>query len=215
MKAINLISVFLLVIKISMSFSQQGLSGSLYFLERKNKPIKKAEIIVKNLQDSITERSFSNNDGTFYVTTNKKSINYILIFHPVLDTVIIYERNKIPFIFRDSILFYELSIFDYTITKRGSAIIYEDIETFLNFKNSNILDLAGKKMEIIPYLRKIKKHGVRALFLEKNNLTTLPKKIFTIKGLSYLDLSENPLDDKSKILIEKFLSKKDDVIIIY
>jgi hypothetical protein len=192
-------------------FSQHQLIGKFVIYERSDEPVKLAIITFYDSNDSIFYNTTTDNFGVINLNIDTNKIKRIKASHPLFGTSIVYEKGYDKLAFRDTFLIQ--MAFDYSITRRGEAIYYDDINLFLSEKNSKRLDLKGQNLSVIPKLNCLKKHGVEGLFLENNNISVIPRKLLKIKGLVYLDLSENKLDGKSIKLIDKW--KEKGVMIIY
>jgi hypothetical protein len=203
--------VFIFLISSNAFLQESNVLSRIVFYERENMPVKNVVIIVKNHNDSVVERTLSDKNGFFQIVTNIAEIKKIETYHPLSDSVVIYKDRFHQTLLSDSI--FKFYIFDYTSNKRDECILYDDIQTFISKKNSKYLDLNSKKITHIPCLKKLKRHGAEAIFLENNNLQTLPKKLFKVKKIKYIDLTNNPIDSKSIKFIEK--SIKRGVLIIY
>jgi hypothetical protein len=192
-------------------FSQDRLIGKFVIHERNFDPVKLAKVAFYDKNDSVFCVATTDYLGIIKVNIDINTITKIKVSHPLFGTSLVFEKGYDKINFNDTILVN--MAFDYPITKRGEAVYYQDIDTFLSQKKSKRLDLKSKNLCSIPRLNELKKHGVEGLFLEGNNISTVPRKVFKIKGLAYLDLSGNKLDLKSIQRIEYWQRKG--IMIIY
>jgi hypothetical protein len=211
MKKNSVIYFIFIISTFSRLFGQEA-QAKLYFYEKQLEPIKLARVEFYNDAKVMVGVTTSDMVGNFLIKDTSE-IYLIKIIHPLTGLALIYEEKYNSLVWQDSSLIFKMNAFDYTQTKRGEAFFYENVLDFLDQKNSKVLYLSSKRLIVIPKYRQICKHGVSGLFLNNNNLTTLPHKIFKSKGLVYMDLSGNNLDKKSIDLIEKW--KKKGIMIIY
>ncbi|MFA5575612.1 MAG: hypothetical protein WC994_11280 [Brumimicrobium sp.] len=197
--------------------------GRLVYAEKDDEPIKYATVYFCTAKkkydekDSIIEVSQSGVNGVFKFNTDTALIGEIIIHHPIskpFRSIEIYNKKYGgEFKRKDTVFLFRIHAFDYTSTSRGEAYFYTDVDSFLMQKFSTVLYLKNSSLNYIPRLKELKKHGAKAIFLQDNNISAIPKKLFKIKGLNFVDVSGNPLDEKSTRLIEK--ARKKGIMVIY
>ncbi|OJX36443.1 MAG: hypothetical protein BGO87_09830 [Flavobacteriia bacterium 40-80] len=189
------------------SFSLSQTKGRLVYYEQTDEPVKAALINIYNLSnDSIIESVYSDNDGNFQFISDTSIIGEITVNHLVPAPLIpvIYKRGYTEFISNGYYFLFKMVSFDYFITtSRDEAFFYRDISSFLEQRFSKVLYLKNCFLYEIPNIKQLKRHGVKALFLNQNNIKVIPPKLLKIKELKFVDLSENPLDEKSIRLIRE------------
>lgn len=205
---------FIITLLISIQVFSQNTVGKIEIEERKNEPVKRAELFFKYDRDSIIYQTKTDDKGCFFINIDLKEVNIIELHHPFFGLWLVYEKKySEPLIIQNDTLFIELPTFNYITTYPGEAKYYTDVDEFLSEKYSKCLDLKNQQLESVPKLKKIKEHGVEALFLENNNISQVTEELFKIKNLKYVDLSGNPLNSCSLALINEW-SKKG-ILIIY
>ncbi|HLS71425.1 MAG TPA: hypothetical protein VK027_07175 [Chitinophagaceae bacterium] len=205
---------FILTLVICFQVFSQDILGRIEIRERPNEPVKKAELYFKNECNLIIYRTITDDNGYFNINVSINEIFIIELNHSLFGKNLLYDKRYFePLVISKDTLLLKLSSFDYTSTYPGEAKYYTDIDEFLSEKYSKFLDLKDQQLKSIPKLKKIKKHGVEALFLENNNISEIPKKIFKIKNLKYIDISGNPLNNKSLDLVNKW--NKKGILIIF
>lgn len=205
---------FIITLVICFQVFSQDTVGRIEIRERPNEPVKRAELYFKNECDRIIYRTKTDDNGCFNINVNINEIFIIELNHPFFGKCLLYDKRYFePLIISKDTLLLKLSSFDYTTTYPGEAKYYTDIDEFLSEKHSKCLDLKGQQLESVPKLEQIKKHGVEALFLENNNISEIPNKLFKIKNLKYIDISGNPLNIKSLDLVNKW--NKKGILIIF
>lgn len=205
---------FIITLVVSFQVFSQDIVVKIEIRERGNEPVKRAELLFKDYNDSIIYQTKTDDKGCFVVNLDVNEVFVIELNHSFFGRYLLYDKRYFEplTVLKDTLLF-KLSSFDYTITYPGEAKYYTDINEFLSEKHSKYLDLKNQQLESVPKLERIKKHGAEALFLENNNISEVTEELFKIKNLKYVDLSGNPLNNRSFQLIDKW--RKRGILIIY